>query len=76
MSSVIAGLFTTGIEMTGGQRMLLMFPLCLVVAIVYKTTRCEKLREIPFAAFVLWLTIVIGMYVVGVGLWALYEIMT
>lgn len=76
MSSVIAGLFTTGIEMTGGQRLLLMFPLCLVVAIVYKTTHCEKLREIPFAAFVLWLTIVIGMYVVGVGLWALYEIMT
>ena len=76
MISIIAGLFTTGIEMTGGQRMLLMFPLCLVVAIVYKTTRCDKLRDIPFAALSLWLTIVIGMYAVGLGLWALFEIMT
>ena len=42
MSSVIAGLFTTGIEMTGGQRLLLMFPLCLVVAIVYRSPRLSS----------------------------------
>lgn len=76
MTDLLAGLFTTGIELTGKQRLLLMFPLCLSVAIVYKTTHCEKLRELPMATFVLWVTIVIGMYAVGVGLWAFYEIMT
>lgn len=76
MTSLIAALFTTGIELTGTQHLLLMFPLCLSVAIVYKTTRCETLREIPVASFVLWVTIVIGMYAVGVGLWAFFEIMT
>ena len=75
MTGLLAGLFTTGIDVTGRQRLLLMLPLCLAVAIVYKTTRCEKLRDMPMATFILWITIVIGMYAVGVGLWAFYEIM-
>ena len=76
MTGLLAALFTTGVYVTGRQRLLLMLPLCLAVAIVYKTTRCEKLRDIPMATFILWITIVIGMYAVGVGLWAFYEIMT
>lgn len=70
-----AALFTTGIVLTGPQRLLLMLPLCLAIAVVYKTTRCRELREVPAAALVLWVTIVLGMSFVGVALWALYRIM-
>lgn len=75
MSAVLAALFTSAIELTGAQRSLMMLPLCLSVAIVYKTTRCENLRQVPLAAGLLWVTIVAGMCGVGVGLWALYQLL-
>jgi hypothetical protein len=75
MIAMLMTLFVTGIELSGIQRFLLMPPLCLCIAIVYKTTRCESLRDIPLATIVLWITIVIGMYAVGLGLWALFAIM-
>jgi hypothetical protein len=75
MTSALAGLFVTGIELVGWQRMVLMLPLCLSIAIVYKTIRCENMRQMPTAAVGLWITIVLGMYAVGVGLWAVFETM-
>lgn len=76
MSNTLAAIFTTAVEVSGSQRFLLMFPLCLSIALVYKTTRCERLREVPMATLVLWATIVFGMSAVGVGFWALYLLMT
>ena len=52
-----------------------MLPLCLSIAVVYKTTRCATLGEIPGAALVLWVTIVLGMLAVGFSFWALYAIL-
>ena len=71
MTAVLASIFTTPVFMTGHQHALLLLPLCLSIAIVYKTTRCPDVRDIPVASLVLWATIVVGMYAVGVGLWAL-----
>jgi len=76
MTGILAALFITGVDVTGPWRQMLMFPLCLSIAVVYKTTRCENVRRVPVAALVLWITIVIGMYAVGVGLWALFSILT
>ena len=75
MITALAVLFTTPIALTGMQRLTLMLPLCLSIAIIYKTTRCKDLRKVPVAAIVLWITIVLGMYTVGVGLWAAFQIM-
>ncbi len=75
MISALAGLFTTAVELTGVQRLLLMLPLCFSIAIIYKTTRCDNLREVPVAVLALWITIVLGMYAVGLGLWVAFEIM-
>lgn len=72
---IASALFTTGWELTGPQRLFFMLPLCLSVAVVYKTTRCDTLREVPVAAFVLWVTIILGMAAVGVGLFALFRMM-
>ncbi len=75
MIGALAGLFTTAVQLTGIQRSLLMLPLCLSIAIVYKTTRCDKLGDIPVATLILWITIVLGMYAVGLGLWVAFQIM-
>ncbi|HUU82559.1 MAG TPA: hypothetical protein VM243_03545 [Phycisphaerae bacterium] len=71
MMALLATIFTIPVFMTGHQHAVLLLPLCLSIAIVYKTTRCPNVREIPLASLVLWVTIVAGMYAVGVGLWAL-----
>ncbi len=75
MTDVLAALFVTPIHLTGIGRLLLMLPLCLAISIVYKATRCDRLGEIPREVASLWITIVIGMFSVGVGLWAFYLIM-
>jgi hypothetical protein len=72
---MLGALFTHAIELSGRQRILLMLPLCLAIAIVYKAIRSENLSRLPAAALSLWVTIVVGMSAVGVGLWVLFEIM-
>lgn len=74
MSDLLASLFITAVKLTAMQRFLLMWPLCLSIAVVYKTTRCDRLREVPMSAAVLCLTIIAGMYAVGVGLWVAFRI--
>lgn len=75
MTDMFIAAFTTAIELSGPQRLFMMFPLCLSVAIVYKTTRCASLKEVPASALLLWVTIVLSMLGVGVGLWLLFSIM-
>ncbi len=74
-TALLASLFRTAMDLSGGQRFLLMLPLCLSVAIVYKTTRSESVREVPAAVLVLWVTILLGMYAVGFGLWATFSLL-
>jgi hypothetical protein len=76
MTALLASIFTTPWFMTGRQHAALLLPLCLSIAIVYKTTRCSNVREIPLASLALWVTIVCGMYAVGVGAWLLSLILT
>ncbi|GMV95981.1 MAG: hypothetical protein AMXMBFR83_03500 [Phycisphaerae bacterium] len=73
MSDLLAVLLTP-VTLTRFQQMLMLVPLCLAVSIVYKTTKCERVREIPWAAFVSCLTIIIGMYLVGIALMVLYNL--
>ncbi len=75
MTPVIAGLFTTAMELQVGLRAFMILPLCLSIAVVYKTLRVSDLRKVPLASIVLWITIVISMYVVGVGLWAVFSLL-
>ena len=75
MIGILAGLFKLVGPLSGPRHMLLILPLCLSIAIVYKTLRCENLREIPLASAILWGTIVVGMYAVGVALWAVFSLM-
>ncbi len=62
-------------QLAGVSRFLLMLPLCMSVALIYKVTRIDNLRKALTAAMVLWVEIVVGMVVLGVGLWLLFRIM-
>lgn len=75
MNDLLA-VFLQPVLLTRWQQMLMLLPLCLAISVVYKTTRCERLREMPWAAFVSWVTIVCGMYVVGIALLIVYEVAT
>ena len=72
MTVTLAGLFATPIRLTGFEHALLLVPLSLAIAVVYKTVRCERIRDIPLASVVLCVTIIAGMYAVGIGLWLLH----
>jgi len=73
VTDLVAMLMLDPMVLNRWQEALMLLPLCLAVSIVYKTTKCETVREIPAAAAVSWVTIVVGMYVVGVALLVLFE---
>lgn len=75
MTSMLAALFTRAIELTGPQRLLLMAPLCLSIAVVYKALRMHEVTGLAREAGVLWLSILAGMVGVGLGAWALFALM-
>ena len=76
MSALLGNLFVHPVTVTGWEQTAMLFPLCLAIAVVYKSTKCERLHDVPLASLVLWVTIVVGMYAVGIGLWGLYQIVT
>ena len=76
MIDSMAQFLVTPVALSGTGKLLLMFPLCLSIAIIYKTTRCERVHELPRAVFGLWVTIVVGMFSVGAGLWIVDLLMT
>jgi hypothetical protein len=75
MMDMIATLLIHPLSLVRWQQASLLLPLCLSISIVYKTTRCESLREIPAAVLKNWVTIVIGMYLVGIALLVIYELL-
>ncbi len=75
MSDVLPQFLANSTVLSGGLRLVMMLPLCLSIAIVYKATRCEDLRELPVAVGGLLVSIVLGMAAVGLGLWLMFQIM-
>lgn len=75
MTSILAQLFVTPVDLSGPQRAALILPLCLAIAIIYKITRIRNLHDLPAGVMGLWVTIVVGMYAVGIGLWVVYRLL-
>lgn len=69
----LASIFVHPVSLEPWMRVALVLPLTLAVSIVYKALRTENLRDLPAASLALWVTIVIAMYLVGIGLWVLYH---
>ena len=73
MTEILAEFMTHPLTLMRWQQMLLLWPLCLAISLVYKTIKCPNIREIPQAVLVSWITIIVGMYAVGVVLLLVYE---
>jgi hypothetical protein len=54
---------------------LLLLPLCLAVAIVYKGVRCSRMSHVPREATGLFITIVLGMVLTAAALAGLAALM-
>lgn len=72
---LLAAIFVDPVRIGPGVRLLMLLPLAASVSIVYKAIRVERLRDLPLAAFVLWITIVLGMFAVGVGLYLAFKLL-
>lgn len=75
MIDLLATIMVHPLSLARWQHALLLLPLCLCISIVYKATRCEFLRDMPMAVLKNWVTVVVGMYVVGIALLLIYELM-
>jgi hypothetical protein len=53
------------------SRLWMILPLTLAISIVYKTARVQDIRAVPFAAFLLWITILGGMLAVAIALYVI-----
>ena len=47
----------------------LVFPICLTVSLVYKTTKAERFRDIFGGSLVLFATMIGGLILVSIALW-------
>ena len=72
MTFVWATLFLDPIPLSGIQRAALLLPICLSISVVYRTIKTPDLRDIPKTSLALWVTIVVGMWVVALTLYVVY----
>ncbi len=72
---MIAELFVHPCVIPYHMTLLLLPPLCILVAIVYKTVRVRELRMLPKQAGILILYMLGGLFALGLGLWAIQEFM-
>lgn len=58
----------------GRSRLLMLLPLVLAVAIVHKTLKQPRLKDLPLAILALWGTIAAAMIGLGIGLLLIYKL--
>ena len=69
---MIAKLFANPVLM-GNSYILLVLPLCAVVAIVYKAVRVERLRQLPLQVLRLWAFMLVGLAALATAFYLLLE---
>ena len=72
MTFALATLFLDPIPLSGIQRAALLLPICLSISVVYRTIKTPNLRDIPRTSLALWVTIVVGMWLVALTLYVVY----
>ncbi len=72
MTFALATLFLDPIPLSGLQRAALLLPICLSISVVYRTIKTPDLRDVLRTSLTLWVTIVVGMWVVALTLYVVY----
>jgi hypothetical protein len=68
-------MFLKPMQISGIWRLAMLIPLAFSISIVLKTIRCERLRAIPVASFVLAVSILAGMMALGAALLLIFNLM-
>lgn len=75
MLEFLPDLFVKPLPITGIGRLGMLVPLALMISIVYKTIRCERLRSVPLASLKLCFMIVSCMLAIGVFLLVTFRLL-
>lgn len=70
---MMATLFYHPMEMSTWSLVVLLPPLCLAIALVYKTVRVQSLRTLWWQALKSFLQIMFGLALLGAALWLIVE---
>ena len=65
--------FYNPMPMSSATVLWLVLPLCASVALVYKTVRTKNVGRLPLEVLWLFAYMVVGLIVLGVGLWLLMK---
>ena len=67
---LLAMIFLTPMDFESGK-IWMMLPLTLIIAVVYKATKIEDMRQLAVGAFLLWITIVGALLGVGAAIYVI-----
>jgi hypothetical protein len=74
-TDTLHALFIKPMQISGRSSLAMLVPLAFSISIVLKTIRCERLRAIPVASFVLAISILGGMLALGAALLLIFQLM-
>lgn len=66
-------IFKNPVVLHFSEHLWFLLPLCVAVAVVYKTIRTQNLRRLPIEIAVLLAYMAAGLAIMGAGLWVLHE---
>lgn len=72
---MLAALFGDAISVAGPRHALMVLPLCLAIAIVHKAIHVEHFNHFVRSVAALWVTLVFGMYAVGIAAWLFFVVL-
>ena len=75
MLEFLPDLFVRPVSISGIGRLAMLLPLALMISIVYKTIRCERLSAVPLASLSLCFMIVSGMLAIGLFLFVTFRLL-
>jgi len=75
MIDLLRDVFVKPVPIYGVWRLAMLVPLALMVSIVYKTIRCQRLRSVPLASLSLCVLIVGGMLAIGLFLLVTFRLL-
>jgi len=75
MVEFLHDLFVRPVSISGLGRLGMLLPLALMISVVYKTIRCERLKSVPLASLSLSLLIVGGMLAIGLVLLVTFRLL-
>ena len=71
---ILATLFVNPLDISSTSMVFMMIPLCMAVAIVYKTIRVDHIRQGPLQILLLMAYMASGLTALGAALWIIQEI--